>query len=110
MPAIESCEPRGSGAIREELNMITKEQSLQELARTGLGELTKRWWTLALRGAAAIIFGIICFAMPGIGFIALVALFGAYALVDGVLNLLFGIRSGRAGGRWGWLVFEGIIS
>jgi uncharacterized membrane protein HdeD (DUF308 family) len=46
-----------------------------------------RWWTVALRGIAAIAFGILSVFAPGITFISLVLLFGAYSIVDGALAL-----------------------
>ena len=49
--------------------------------------LTRNWWALALRGLAGIIFGIITFAWPGISLAALVLLFGAYALTDGIFAI-----------------------
>src|SRR5207302_3341812 len=70
--------------------------------------LAQRWWSLALRGLAAIIFGILAFAFPGSTFAALVILFGVYAIFDGVLNLIMALRT--PGERWGWFVFEGIVS
>lgn len=74
-----------------------------------LQALSRYWWAVALRGAAAVIFGLIALIWPGITVLVLVALFGAYALVDGVTALgstIFGSR-GPTGGR-GWLVVEGI--
>lgn len=72
--------------------------------------LARYWWAIALRGAAAIIFGIVALFWPPAAVVALVAVFGAYALVDGIFNLVAAVRAGRAGERWGWLVFEGIVS
>ena len=46
-----------------------------------------RWWTVALRGIAAIALGILSLVAPSVTFMGLVILFGAYALVDGVLAL-----------------------
>jgi uncharacterized membrane protein HdeD (DUF308 family) len=74
-----------------------------------LETLTRYWWAVALRGAVALLFGLLALIWPGITVIVLVALFGAYALVDGAFALgtaIFGRRDG-AGGR-GWLVVEGI--
>ena len=72
--------------------------------------LARNWWALALRGVAAIIFGFIALFWTPAAIAALVAVFGAYALVDGIFNLVHAVRAGRAGERWGWLVFEGIVS
>jgi uncharacterized membrane protein HdeD (DUF308 family) len=41
----------------------------------------------ALRGIAAIIFGLIAFAVPGLALWALVLMFGVYAIADGVIVL-----------------------
>jgi uncharacterized membrane protein HdeD (DUF308 family) len=46
-----------------------------------------RWWTVALRGIAAIVFGILSVFAPGITFVSLVMLFGVYLIIDGVLAL-----------------------
>jgi uncharacterized membrane protein HdeD (DUF308 family) len=72
--------------------------------------LARNWWALALRGIAAIVFGVLALFWPPGAIVALVAVFGAYALVDGILNLVGAVRAGRSGQRWGALVFEGVIS
>jgi uncharacterized membrane protein HdeD (DUF308 family) len=54
-----------------------------------------RWWTVALRGAAAILFGILSVLAPGITFVSLVLLFGVYSIVDGVLALGLAVEPGR---------------
>jgi uncharacterized membrane protein HdeD (DUF308 family) len=71
--------------------------------------LAERWWSIAIRGLAAIIFGILTFVSPGLSLYALVILFGAWAFADGIFNLIAALR--RVGGdRWGWLLFEGLVS
>jgi uncharacterized membrane protein HdeD (DUF308 family) len=72
--------------------------------------LAERWWTLAVRGIAAILFGLITIVWPGISLIALTYVWGAYAAANGVLSIVFAARAGRAGERWGWLFFEGLLS
>src|SRR6267378_944149 len=72
--------------------------------------LARNWWALALRGAAAIIFGIIALFWPPAAVAALVAVFGAYALVDGIFNLVAAVRAGREGQRWGALVVAEIVA
>ena len=46
------------------------------------------WKTLALGGAAAVLFGLLTLGWPDVTLWALVVLFGAWAFVDGVLTLL----------------------
>ena len=72
--------------------------------------LTRNWWVLAVRGALAVLFGLLALIWPGITVLALVLLFGAYALVDGVMALYTALFDrGRLGGRGGgWLVLEGV--
>jgi uncharacterized membrane protein HdeD (DUF308 family) len=71
--------------------------------------LIGNWWALALRGVFAVIFGVIAFVRPGITAAALVLLFGAYALVDGVFALVAALRAARHHGPSGALVLEGIL-
>jgi uncharacterized membrane protein HdeD (DUF308 family) len=69
---------------------------------------TGHWWALALRGAIAILFGLAALLRPDIALEALILLFGAYALVDGVFAIV-GVFGGTRGGTPRWLlVIEGI--
>jgi uncharacterized membrane protein HdeD (DUF308 family) len=70
--------------------------------------LSRNWWAVSLRGLAGILFGIITFFAPGISLAALVLLFGAYALVDGVLAIVSAARR-RGADRWGLLLLEGLV-
>jgi uncharacterized membrane protein HdeD (DUF308 family) len=71
--------------------------------------LASRWGILVARGAAAILFGIVALVWPHISLFALILLWAAYALADGLLDLTLAIRAGRAGKRWGSLLFEGLV-
>jgi uncharacterized membrane protein HdeD (DUF308 family) len=92
--------PIGSGPARD----VRKETIMLET-------LSRHWWAVALRGVAAILFGVLALVWPGITVFALVIVFGAYALVDGAFTLLaaFGNRDGgRTRGSRAWLVARGI--
>src|SRR5215468_8305581 len=69
--------------------------------------LQHHWWLVALRGIAAILFGFLAWIAPGASLLALVILFGAFALVDGAFILVWGITHPRAA-RAGWLVVRGV--
>jgi uncharacterized membrane protein HdeD (DUF308 family) len=73
-----------------------------------LHSLARHWWVLALRGVAAIVFGILAFAWPGITVVSLVILYGAYALVDGAFSIYAAIVGGTPAPRW-WLAVVGVI-
>ncbi|QBI56390.1 HdeD family acid-resistance protein [Streptomonospora litoralis] len=49
-----------------------------------LDYLAEHWWVLAVRGAAAIVFGLVAVLWPAITAAALATVFGVYALVEGV--------------------------
>jgi uncharacterized membrane protein HdeD (DUF308 family) len=70
--------------------------------------LAKNWWLLLLRGIAAIIFGVLAFAWPGVTLLTLILFYGAFALVDGVLAIIAAITGGAPGPRW-WLVIVGLL-
>jgi uncharacterized membrane protein HdeD (DUF308 family) len=80
------------------------------IASTALDALTDRWWVLIVRGVAAILFGILAFAAPSIGALALVIFWGVYAIANGVLDLMLAGWAGRAGARFGWYLIEGLVS
>lgn len=73
-----------------------------------LEQLTRHWWVVALRGVLAILFALIAFAWTGITLLALVWLWGAYALVDGIFAVVAAIRAVDLHQRWGMLLLEGI--
>jgi uncharacterized membrane protein HdeD (DUF308 family) len=73
-------------------------------------ELARWWWTFILRGLLAILFGVIAFISPPATIAALVLLFGAWAMVDGIFHIAGAIRD-RSRNRSFWLaVLEGVIS
>jgi uncharacterized membrane protein HdeD (DUF308 family) len=71
--------------------------------------LARNWWVIGLRGLFAIAFGAIALLMPGVTLAALVLLFAAYMLVDGVLAIVAALRAARRHERWGLLVLEGVV-
>jgi uncharacterized membrane protein HdeD (DUF308 family) len=74
-----------------------------------LDSLARYWWAITLRGVIAVLFGLMALIWPHLTIAVLVALFGAYALVDGAFTLasaLFGDR--RTSDRRTWLMVEGI--
>lgn len=74
-----------------------------------VGRITGNWWALALRAVAAIFIGLFALMRPGITLIALITLFGVYAMADGLFALVAAIRGIHAGERWGWMMFEGVV-
>jgi uncharacterized membrane protein HdeD (DUF308 family) len=71
--------------------------------------LARYWWAVVVRGALAVLFGLIAWIWPEMTVRVLVLLFGFYALVDGLLSLAAALAGGgAAASRRGWLIFEGV--
>ncbi|MCW0205727.1 HdeD family acid-resistance protein [Achromobacter veterisilvae] len=69
----------------------------------------RHWGWVALRGVVAILFGLMAMFMPAITLSALVLVWGAFALADGVLALVAGVRI-RDGGKPLWaLIVVGLL-
>ncbi|SLM49055.1 conserved membrane protein of unknown function [Nitrospira japonica] len=74
-----------------------------------LDQLSRNWGWIALRGVAAVIFGVLAFAWPGVTLVVLALFFGAYALIDGICALVAAYR-GREGSTPVWpLVLIGLL-
>jgi uncharacterized membrane protein HdeD (DUF308 family) len=71
---------------------------------------TRNWWLVALRGVAAIIFGLLAFVWPGLTLLTLVCLYGAYALVNGILALTIAIKAPKGYPHYGSLILQAVFS
>jgi uncharacterized membrane protein HdeD (DUF308 family) len=69
-----------------------------------LGLVARDWWVFAIRGIAALVFGILAFIWPKTTLTVLVFLFGAYVLVDGVALLVALLRGDAVARRNAWAV------
>ena len=81
------------------------EANLQEGERT----LAHIWKAMVVRGAVAIAFSAVIVIWPKIGVTALIALFGAFALVSGIATIAGAFSVPLAGKRRAWLVVEGML-
>lgn len=74
-----------------------------------LERLRSEWGWIALRGLFAVVFGVLALALPGITFSLLVLVWGAYALIDGVVALVAGFRMREEGKPLWSLVVVGLL-
>jgi uncharacterized membrane protein HdeD (DUF308 family) len=74
-----------------------------------LGNLARAWHWIVLRGAFAVLFGIFAFIWPGITLAALVLVWGAYAIADGVMALIAAFTMHEEGKPMASLVIVGIL-
>jgi uncharacterized membrane protein HdeD (DUF308 family) len=73
-----------------------------------LPTVSGNWWALAVRGVAAVLFGLAALIWPGLTLAVLIIFYGAYALLDGVFAIVAGLRAGSGTHRW-LLLAEGAL-
>jgi uncharacterized membrane protein HdeD (DUF308 family) len=67
-----------------------------------LSLVARDWWVYAVRGVAAIIFGMMALVWPGPTLAVLVYMFGAFAFVDGIAMLVALARGDVLARRHAW--------
>lgn len=72
--------------------------------------VSRIWWAMALRGVLAILFGVVALFYTGRTLLALIYVFGVFAVLGGIVAIVAAVRAGEAHLRWGWLAFSGIVS
>lgn len=73
-----------------------------------LKSIAHSWWLYALRGVAAIIFGVLALTRPGATVLALVLVFGFYAIADGVLAIVAAFQMRELAKDWWVVLLEGL--
>ena len=71
--------------------------------------LARIWKVTALRGILAIVFAVVILVWPSIGLTALIALFGAFALLSGVTTIVGAFSLHMRGGDRAWLLLDGLL-
>ena len=69
----------------------------------------RNWGWVALRGVIGILFGLLTIFRPGISLGALIALFGAFALIDGMFRIVSAVANRHHEEHWGMLVLGGAL-
>ena len=86
-----------------------REMNLEAQLNEGEQILARIWKVTALRGILAIAFAVVILVWPSIGLTALIALFGAFALVSGVTTIVGAFSVGMRGGDRAWFVVDGLL-
>jgi uncharacterized membrane protein HdeD (DUF308 family) len=90
------------------IHTVLSHNDVKARKSTMLTKLARNWWALALRGTAAIIFGILALVWPSLTIAVLVILFGAFAFVDGIFAVIAGIASHENNQRWWAMLLAGV--
>jgi len=71
--------------------------------------MTQYWWTVALRGVVAILFGLAAFLWSGLTLQVLIALFGVFVLLDGLFTIAIAFNTRKVYTRWWGFLLQGIV-
>jgi uncharacterized membrane protein HdeD (DUF308 family) len=74
-----------------------------------VGHLARNWWVFVLQGALAVLFGLLALVQPGIALEALVLLFAIWALVNGILALIYSVGAAEAHEPWWPFLLTGLL-
>jgi len=69
----------------------------------------RHWWAMALRGALAVLFGLVALLWPRLTLDILVIGFGAFVLVGGIFAVIAALGDRGVHDRWGVLLAEGLV-
>ncbi len=69
----------------------------------------RNWWMVALRGLIAIVFGVVALIWPGITLTALVLLFVAFAVMDGIFTAVTAVSERERYERWWVMLLQGLL-
>jgi uncharacterized membrane protein HdeD (DUF308 family) len=72
--------------------------------------LVRNWGVVALRGLAALLFGLLTLFYPALTLAALILIFGAYAIADGLFTIAAAVRDRRGQPHWVALLVNGVLS
>jgi uncharacterized membrane protein HdeD (DUF308 family) len=78
------------------------------VANAAESQVTKMRWWLGLNGLFAVVVGVMILVWPSISLYALTLLFGAYALVSGIVSFFDAFTSEMKSER-GWLIVTGLL-
>jgi len=73
-----------------------------------ISQLFRDWWVFFVRGLAAIIFGALALVWPTQAWLALVLVFGAFAVLDGILTIIAGFDFKPYFDRWWAFLLQGV--
>jgi len=72
--------------------------------------MARNWWAPVLRGATAIIFGLVVWFWPGLALQTVILIFAIYSICSGILNMAEAVLSVADRQRWIPLALEGALS
>jgi uncharacterized membrane protein HdeD (DUF308 family) len=77
--------------------------------KTSVNDLAREWWSVALRGVVAVVAGVAVVVSPIPHLDHLLGVFGAYMLVDGIIDLVTAVQAARRHQSWRKPLASGIL-
>jgi uncharacterized membrane protein HdeD (DUF308 family) len=75
-----------------------------------VGKLGQNWWLLLLEGIISVLLGVYALTRPGITLVALIVVWGLFALVNGVIQVVRSFGDAHDGhSAWGWQLAAGLV-
>jgi uncharacterized membrane protein HdeD (DUF308 family) len=103
------CMPQTNTVTQDSPQQSTASRDAEILEVKEALRFGRNWWIVALRGFLSLLVGVISFVVPMSTIFALVILFAAYALLDGIFCLAALVRGSRSRGPWWMLTLEGVL-
>lgn len=89
---------------------VPRVPAILPIGRVGNREqISHNWWAVLLRGLLGMAFGVAAFFAPKLALATAIAIFGAFALVDGVFLLVAGVRTRTETSKWWLLAIQGLL-
>jgi uncharacterized membrane protein HdeD (DUF308 family) len=106
--------PRGSSVSGPRRRAGERRAGERRSAESQAGALRRLfagiWGVIVLRGALAILFGLLALYLPATALLSLVLVFAGYMLLDGVFALASSVMASRRGERWELFLAEGVAN
>ena len=100
---------RSAAATFDDAVIITRGWHMTEqIVHQSVDTLIRNWWLVALRGAVALIFGVLTVFRPAVTLSVLILLFGAYAIANGVFTVVAAIAKRHGESHWVSLLVSGV--
>jgi uncharacterized membrane protein HdeD (DUF308 family) len=70
---------------------------------------SESWWLFLVEGVVSVIFGIVALVWPGPTLAVVIAIFGLYALIMGIIVAVSAVARAGTGQPWGWRLTSGLL-
>ena len=88
---------------------MVREERVGKMNKKSVNDLTREWWSVALRGVVALLAGVVMVVSPIPHQSHLLPVFGAYMLTEGIVELVTAAQAARLRQSWRKPLASGIL-